>query len=286
MIKKPLHWPPPSYPKRGLGLRETDPAPPTPPSGASGPWVPGADGAERSQFEHALQVLDEAAAELRELRVGVEDLAASGPRRALVDVQPSVQLRAQLGVGSGGGRPGRRLRLGLGVWGAFGRGLEPAVAFLPLQSSLQLARQLLAGHGLGGSGDSGTGRTARSWAAGDSATLCRDGGDPAVGWNRGQAGRSRGFKEELWLGDRPPRRPQVPACPGDVDRPSASRDGARTLGSTLSFPPAPGGPGALGSSGNGSGRKFHYRFGGSFLVPQKCPDCRRSWPVTDWGWGS
>lgn len=29
----------------------------------------------------------------------------------------------------------------------------------------------------------------------------------------------------------------------------------------------------MGSSGNGSGRKFHYRSGGSFLVPQKCPDC-------------
>lgn len=157
--------------------------------------------AGRSQFEHALQVLDEAAAELRELGVGVEDLAAAGPRRALVDVQPSVQLHAQLGVGSGDGRPGGWLRLGLRDWG--GSGLRLGAAFLhllPLQSPLQLARQLLAGHGHRGSGTRG--RETRRGNGADGALLAgsRLSDTPprrrgTGGWVEPRAGRVAGGAE-------------------------------------------------------------------------------------------
>jgi hypothetical protein len=114
--------------------------------------IPRSSGAqdERSRFEHLLQILQEAAAELRELGVGIEDLRAARPRCTLVDVQPAAQLEVQFGVRAGCGRPGRRFRLRVPGWGIAGCRLGVALVglcpHLKSQPALQLAGQLLAGH--------------------------------------------------------------------------------------------------------------------------------------------
>lgn len=75
---------------------------------------------QRSRFKHALQILEEATAELRELGVGVEDLAAAGPHFALVDVEPAAQLGAQLRIRVGHGCPDRQFGLLVPCWGSAG----------------------------------------------------------------------------------------------------------------------------------------------------------------------
>lgn len=104
--------------------------------------------ARHSQAEHALHVLDLPAAELLELGVGVEDGGPAGLRRALVDVVPPGQLRAQLRVRAG--RQAAPLLLA-----RLGRGRDlrfPLIALcrrpalLQQQPPLQLLRQLLRGH--------------------------------------------------------------------------------------------------------------------------------------------
>lgn len=185
MIKKPLRLAPSVLPPNGARDSERPPHLPCPSLGLRVPRVPGspgAHGASAHSWSHALQVLMRRRAGLGP--VGWKTLQQRG--RATPSLMSAVGSAARsssasaLTSGAQAGGCGWGSAAGAAPGAGWSAVLPLLVAATACSSSSSLAMAS------GGPGDSGTRRAARSWAAGDSATLA--GRQDAAGWVEPWAG--------------------------------------------------------------------------------------------------